>query len=317
MRRIFWIFILFAVCTVQAQKPAEIERVTDLLQSGKTEQAQKLLKEMLRENETLADARYLLGVIHLMRGDYERAIEELERAIAINGNDYTYYERLGDAYGLKAQKGNIFSALFVIGDMRSSWEKAIELKPDVVSARERLFTYYLVAPGIAGGDMDKALMLAGEVVKLNPVRGHLLLGRYYQKSEEMAKAEQEYMTAVRLDSTNVNTINTIGYFYLNRDEPQKALPWFTRYVKLAPDAPNAYDSRGDCFVKNGQPDSALVMFKIALSKDPQFEPSLYKQAKMLKRLGRRAEARTACALYLKQYPDGRYAEEIKSLFEEK
>jgi Tfp pilus assembly protein PilF len=201
--------------------------------------------------------------------------------------------------------------------MRSSWEKAIELKPDVVSARERLFTYYLVAPGIAGGDMDKALMLAGEVVKLNPVRGHLLLGRYYQKSEEMAKAEQEYMTAVRLDSTNVNTINTIGYFYLNRDEPQKALPWFTRYVKLAPDAPNAYDSRGDCFVKNGQPDSALVMFKIALSKDPQFEPSLYKQAKMLKRLGRRAEARTACALYLKQYPDGRYAEEIKSLFEEK
>ncbi len=317
MWRIFWLIFLFGVCTVPAQQQTEIEQVTNLLQLKKTEQAQKLLKKMLRENKSFADARYLLGVVFLMQGDYEHAIEELKHAIELNGTDYRYHERLGDAYGLKAQKGNIFSALFVIGDMRSSWGKAIELKPDVVSARERLFTYYLVAPGIAGGDMDKALFLAGEVLKLNPAHGHLLMGRYYQKSEEMVKAEQEYMAAARLDSANVNTINTIGYFYLKQDEPQKALSWFNRYVKLAPDAPNAYDSRGDCFVKSGQPDSALAMFETALSKDPQFESSLYKQAKTLKRLHRKPEARKACAQYLQRYPDGRYVEEIKSLFKEK
>jgi len=316
MRRLIFLILLVSICSIQAQKSAELKQVTSLIQQKKIEQAQSLLTTILQENKDFAEAHYLLGVVYMMRGDYDHAIAELKDAIAINGTEYKYYERLGDAYGLKAQKGSIFSALFVIGDMRSNWEKAIELKPDIVSARERLFSYYLVAPGIAGGDMEKALSLANEVLKLQPARGHVLLARYHQKSKEPNKAEQEYLKAVAIDSSNGNLANSLGYFYLNEGKSQKAKFWPNRYIALQAENPNAYDSKGDCFVKTEEYDSALTMYEIALQKDPAFESSLFKRAGMLKKLNQTEQLKEAVQSYLTQYPEGRFADQAKALLKD-
>lgn len=305
--------LLFFLLVVQlsAQHVVDFDSVESLLNRRQTEKAKSLLGKLISKNEKQPQAHYYLGVVHLMEGNYKPALEALEEAIDLDDTDYRFYERLGDAYGLKAQKSGILKIIWVIGDMRKAWEKAIELKPDLVSARKRLFSYYLVAPGIAGGDEEKAHKLAQEVSKLNPVSGHMLFARYYQKTENHEKAESELMQAVELDSLNGNLMNRIGYFYLNQDQPQKALRWMGKYVQLEPDNPNSWDSRGDCFMKLETYDSALVMYETALQKDKRFESSLYNRALVLDKLERKKDAQSAYKRYLELYPDGRYADSVK------
>lgn len=307
---------LLVTVGAQAQPPDSNKQISDLLNARNTRQAQQILLKKLAVNPEQPEVIYYLGIVHLMEGDYEKAIARFEQAIKLDDGDYRFYEHLGDAYGMKAQRGSLFKAIFVIGDMRSNWEKAIKLKPDLVSARERLFSYYLMAPGIAGGDDDKALALAGEVLHLNPASGHILLARYYGKKEKPALAEREFLSAAAIDSANGSILNQIGYFYLNRDKINKALNWFSRYTALEPDNPNAYDSKGDAFLKAEQFDSALVMFDTALEKNPLFEAALFKKAKTLKRLKRESEARVALQTYLKQFPEGRFSEKAKDLIDD-
>lgn len=49
--------------------------------------------------------------------------------------------------------------------MKSAWEKAVQLDPKTVDARESLIQYYLQAPAIAGGSVDKAIEMATEIKK--------------------------------------------------------------------------------------------------------------------------------------------------------
>ena len=298
-----------------AQDDTKFDRVKELLNNRDAAQAEQILDTFLNEDKNQPEVYYYLGVASLINQDFETSIDRLEKAIKLNDQDYRYYERLGDAFGMKAQKTNIFSAMFVIGDMRANWEKAVELKPDIVSARDRLFSYYIEAPGIAGGDKDKALVLANQVLALNPASGHMLLFRYYSKLEKDVEAEHELLIAAKLDSLNSNLMNSAGYYYLNRNNTQDALLWFDKYVSLKPDDPNSYDSRGDCFTKAEQYDSALVMYETALQNDPGFEPSLYKRARMLQNLNRMEEAKKAARQYLQKFPDGRSAGKAKKILD--
>ena len=311
-----FLIALLLTAAVQAQTPDNNKQITELLNARKTRQAEQFLLKKLSANPKQPEVIYYLGIVNLIDGDYEKAIDRFEEAIKLDDSDYRFYESLGDAYGMKAQKGSLFKAVFVIGDMRSNWEKAIGLKPDLVSARERLFSYYLMAPGIAGGDDEKALALAKEVQQLKPIAGHILFARYYSKKEKPNLAEKEFLSAAAMDSTNGNVINQIGYFYLGQKEPKKALTWFSRYTALEPDNPNAWDSKGDAFLKMQQYDSALVMFETALQKNPSFESSLYKRASVLKHLKRTADARQAAQAYLKQFPDGRYSGKTEDLLDD-
>lgn len=304
---------LIFVSFLSAQISTKFEHVKELLNKRNSAQAEKILINILNEDENQPDVYYYLGVASLINQDYESAIDRLGKAIDLNDNDYRYYEQLGDAFGLKAQKTNIFSAIFVIKHMRTNWEKAVELNPEIVSARERLFSYYAEAPGIAGGDLEKALMYANQVLSLEPAKGHLLFSRYYTKIENDQEAEKELLAAVRLDSLNSDLLNRLGYHYLGRESPQKAMAVFNKAVGLSPDNPNSYDSKGDCFMHIEQHDSALAMFEKALEKNPEFEPSLYNRAHTLHLLNRIEQAKEAGRHYLRKYPDGRFASKAKKI----
>lgn len=310
-----YVILLFSAVLAFSQSAdssafAKIER---LIRSGKHQSARTELQHLQARGQAPADIYYYRGVLALVEEDADAAIDLFKKAIEAREDDYRFYENLGDAYGLKAQQGSMFSALFVVSDMRESWQKAIELKPDIVSARTRLFSYYLVAPGIAGGDDDKALALAGEVLKLEPATGHTLKARYYVKQKDRSAAEKEYLAAQKAAPKNGNVANQLGYFYLSGKDYPKASYWFKYYRSLAPNDANAYDSSGDYYRATAHYDSALVMYETALQKNPGFQSSLYNRALCLKKLQRFAEAKQAARAYLKQFPKGRYAENAAQL----
>jgi hypothetical protein len=61
---------------------------------------------------------------------------------------------------MRAQQVNRLKALTMAGDIRGAYEKAVQLEPGNRTARFALFNFYFVAPGIAGGGLDKARVFA-------------------------------------------------------------------------------------------------------------------------------------------------------------
>ena len=85
---------------------------------------------------------------------------------------------------MKAKDCNRFTAFGMIGDVRSSFEKALALNPKHLEARWALIEMYLHLPAIVGGSEKKATRFSNELAKLSPIDGYLSKGHiaeYYDR----------------------------------------------------------------------------------------------------------------------------------------
>jgi tetratricopeptide (TPR) repeat protein len=79
---------------------------------------------------------------------------------------------------------------------RAFFEKAVELDPGNVPARADLATYDMRAPAFLGGGKPKARRQAEEVLRLDPSRGHELLGQLAESDKNFSAAEVEFRRAM-------------------------------------------------------------------------------------------------------------------------
>jgi len=152
--------------------------------SRRSLQAEKLIRQCL---------------MHLEKNEADQAVYFGERAVQLDEKNTEYHLRLGQAYGLKARQVNIFKKFFYAKKCLAEWEKAVELDGRNAEARFMLVEYYLQAPAIAGGSKKKAGEQAEEIIKMDPVRGHLALARIHEAGKDPAKAEFEYKKVLELD----------------------------------------------------------------------------------------------------------------------
>jgi class 3 adenylate cyclase/TolB-like protein/Flp pilus assembly protein TadD len=65
--------------------------------SDALQRAESLGRKAIKMDEPNAGAHALLGRVHLRRGDYDRALDEMKHAVALNSSDADSYAGLGDA----------------------------------------------------------------------------------------------------------------------------------------------------------------------------------------------------------------------------
>jgi tetratricopeptide (TPR) repeat protein len=107
-------------------------------------------------------------------GRYEPAASAFEQAVRADDRAAAYHYFLGRAYGAQAQRASMMTARRSLGRRRAEVERAVQLDPEFLDAREGLMQYYLQAPGFMGGSPQKAREQAHEVRKRAPYRGALL-----------------------------------------------------------------------------------------------------------------------------------------------
>ncbi len=285
MKYVFW-FLVLSFGLLFAQEDY-LRQARQLVEQHKFTEAARLLEP----HANTAPALYQLSVIRLMQGELDKAIDLAERGLALTQNKDRFYEWLGDIYALKAQNSNIFKAMMMVSKIKTNWQKALECNPDNVNAREKLVTFYLMAPGIAGGDEEKALQLAKPFQTKNKARWHLLMARYYQKKKEIASAEQNYQQAYRLAPDSTKVLYEVALYYMGQKQFDKARPYIQRILTLKPEEESGYTLLGDFYLKQDQPDSALVQYQKALKRAPYQYKIKFKEARTLARLGRKEEAR--------------------------
>ncbi len=89
-------------------------------QAGRLSAAEEIYRQILQAEPDRAEAIHLLGVIALQSGQYEVAIQHIERAVALQGDVAFFHSNLGAAY----RAAHRTSAAI------ASYRRALELEPD-------------------------------------------------------------------------------------------------------------------------------------------------------------------------------------------
>ena len=201
----------------------DLEKGLLLLDEGKIEEAKAAFELLLEEDPQNAETHFQMGKTYFFLQDYDKASDFIKHAVELEEDSSIYHQWLGRTLGMKAQRGSKLKMIFRAKKAKKEFEKAVELDPQNLEARFDLLQYYLQAPGVAGGNKEKALEQAQDILGLDSAKGRLAFGFIYEHSENYGEAEQRYVEATRIDSLNTELHYILGFFYQRREQYDKAI----------------------------------------------------------------------------------------------
>ena len=198
-----------------------------------------------------APACYERGVAAFIEEDYKVSGEAFESAVNAEPDNADYRLWLGRAWGRKAERATGFArmgALSLAKKVRDEFIQAIELDSKNVKALQALFRYYVNAPGIAGGGLDKAEPLIARIAALDKAAGLRAQAEFSEHSNDFAAAEKALREAVRLEPDELGHKLSLASFLSRRGEYEES----DRIFAAAPDKPDVWFSRGKALVRSGR-----------------------------------------------------------------
>ena len=200
--------LLLAAVTLRAETP--LESAVGLYRSKDYPAARSALEQLLAENQSNADAHFYLGMLSDKQGDNEAAVQHLEKATELNPTASNYFLELGGAYGHAAKKASLLSKMGWAKKCGAALEKAVQLDPDNLGARNGLISFYREAPSFVGGGMSKAYAQAEEIKKRDPVVGANVLGQLYLSENKYPQAFAVYEDALKSAPDNYSLLYNLG-----------------------------------------------------------------------------------------------------------
>ena len=96
-------------------------------EASEYDKAVQILEEAAEKNSDDAEIQLLLAKSHFELRQFDAAIGNASRAVAIAPNNSVYHEWLGRSYGEKASKSSWFSALSLAKKAQEEFETAVRL----------------------------------------------------------------------------------------------------------------------------------------------------------------------------------------------
>lgn len=138
--RLTAIALLLCAAHLKAASPKTGEGIK-LFEAGKRSEARVALEAAARDDPKDA---------------LDGAVLWLEKAVALDATSSENQLWLGRAYGSQAIKANVFKQASLAGKVKTAFEKSVELDANNLDARFGVIDFYLQAPGIMGGSVEKA-----------------------------------------------------------------------------------------------------------------------------------------------------------------
>src|SRR5580658_3566809 len=184
-------------------------------------------------------ANYLLsGKNYFMLGDYKRAIEFLEKALAISPANSEYELWLGRAWGRRAETSGWLTAVMHASKARQCFEKAVAWDPHNREAKNDLFDFYLNAPGFLGGGLEKAAAHAKSIASERPPEYEYEEAQIADRKKDYAAAEAHLHRAMELAPTDAGRILDLARYVAKRGRLTASDALIEQARKLAPNKPS-------------------------------------------------------------------------------
>jgi Flp pilus assembly protein TadD len=183
-------------------------------------------------------ANYLLsGKNYFMLGDYKRAIECFEKALAISPTNSEYELWLGRAWGRRAETSGWLIAGVHASKARQCFERAVAWDPNNREAKNDLFDFYVNAPGFLGGGLEKAEAHARSIASERPPEYEYEEAQIADRKKDYAAAEAHLRRAMELAPTDSGRILDLARYVAKRGRLAESDALFDKARKLAPDKP--------------------------------------------------------------------------------
>lgn len=201
---------------------ADDSQANTLLQQGRVDEAHIALQEILATQPDDAQAHQLLCRVYYAQEMADQAIHECELAASNDPGNSDTQMWLGRAYGMKASHANAITAFGLARKVHYAFERAVQLDATNVPAMNDLGEFYVDAPAIVGGGLDKGRALADRIQPRFAPQAHRLLALIASENKDMATAESEFKKAA-LTGRSVDAYMDLGQFYQRQNQPDKAL----------------------------------------------------------------------------------------------
>jgi tetratricopeptide (TPR) repeat protein len=216
---------------------AEAGAAERALQQGRADEAVRLLKPILSAQPKNAAAHQLLCRVYYAEEFADSSVQECEQAVANAPDDSNNQMWMGRAYGLKASNAGPFSALGLAKRVRLAFERAARLDPANTPAATALGEFYIQAPALVGGGLDKAEKVATQIQSSSPSSAHRLLAMIAEKRKDMKTAENEFRNAVT-EGKRSDALVDLGAFYQRQNQLDKSVA----ILQAALEADHAHDA---------------------------------------------------------------------------
>ena len=225
-------YLIFLFISISVSSQSDFETAVNFYNSKQYEAAKTIFEKSLKQNPSDLKSIEYLGDIQSQHKNWDNAISYYEKLKISDPNQANYFYKYGGALGMKAKESNKFSALLMMDEVKSSFEKAIKLNPKHIEARWALIEVYIQLPSIVGGSQEKAMQYSNELLKISPVDGYLSKGHIYEYYKKYALAESQYKSAILVGNSK-NSYQKLADLYKNKmNLPQKAKQTIINYNEI-------------------------------------------------------------------------------------
>jgi Flp pilus assembly protein TadD len=226
-----------------AQVPAASDRVTAVAdaRAGRWDQAEATLAALAATEPTDVEVTVLLVQRRLQQKRNKEAVELMERVVAAAPNRPELQSLLGSALAQRINEVSFIHQAILASQMRTAFEKSVELDPKHLPGLIGLSRYFMNAPAIAGGSYAKADEYAAKVEKLDPLNGALSFALIRERDGKLPEAAEYYRKALAHQPQNAGLHTALGGVLARAGKNDEARGAFEAALKLQPDNAPARD----------------------------------------------------------------------------
>ena len=217
--RIF-LFCLLSCSVAAAHADVPSDQILDSvrldLNHGRADHGLQALDQVLTSEPQNAQAHNLRCRIYLQEQRWNEAVKSCQAAVKLAPGNSDFHLWLARAMGEKADRVSFITAFKMAKQIHQEFETAASLDPHNADALSDLGEFYVEAPAIVGGGLDKAVKVAQQLDAFEPDRAHYIRARMAEGRKDYAAAEGEYKAAIAGAKDPAGAWMDLASFYRHR-----------------------------------------------------------------------------------------------------
>jgi tetratricopeptide (TPR) repeat protein len=250
------------------------------------------------------------------REQYAAAVPLLEKCIAAEQGNSGFHQWLGRALGLQAAQNGIVSGALSVRRVKAELEKAIELDPLNLEARQDLAIMYRATPGFLGGSNARAAEQVALIRRHDPALASQLDGDFLFADKKYESALSAYQESARLNPGPMIHVR-ISLVYQQKKDWTQAFAALDRALAIDANFPFALYQVGRTAALSGQQldrgEKSLRAYIALPAREALENPSMaaahFRLGNILEKRGDRTGARNEYETALKIDPKQKQARE--------
>jgi len=150
---------------------SDLDQARALILERRLDEARAILDKTVTDPALKGESLVLLTRVSNFKGDYETGIAYGKQVVALLPASSEAHYEYAVALRIRLTKVGKLKAMMSLGGYKDELARAIELDPRNVAPREEEIGFLLDAPGIAGGDVEKARKKIVELKAVDWKRG--------------------------------------------------------------------------------------------------------------------------------------------------